>query len=200
MSRHYPSRSYIQLRPGTSYKRPEKFNYQMIDLEAPAVRVMTDFTEVVPLTVEPEIQIDLALARMKHGGVRLLLVTGPNDEIVGLVSAADIMGDKPVRIVQEQRIGHEDITVAHVMRPRPEIQVLDWRSVLGAQVGHIIETLRELSLKHILVVELNNDGSQQTVRGLFSSSQISRQLHRDVSDDMSAATSLSEMVHSSERA
>ena len=35
----------------------------------------------------------------------------------------------------------------------------------------------------------------QRVRGLFSTSQISKQLHRDVSQDISAADTLSEIVH-----
>ena len=195
MSHQYPSRFHIPLRPGTSYVQPHNASRELIGTEAPALQVMTDFHKVIPQAIEPHIQIDLALERMKLVGVRLLLVTDSNDDIIGLLSATDIMGEKPIRLVQEQRIAREDIAVSHVMSQLEDVQVLDLRSVHGAQVGHIIETLHELKLQHILVVEVDDQSGEQTVRGLFSSSQISRQMLRDISQDIHAASSLSEILH-----
>jgi CBS domain-containing protein len=233
MSRQYPSRFFIPLRPGTSYTRPRHAPPEVIHLDNPALHVMTDFRYVVPQTVSPEVQIDVTLERMKKGGVRLLLVTDTADEIVGLVTANDIMGDKPVRLVQEQRVSREQIRVEQVMQTLGEVSVLDMRSVDGAQVGHIVETLHGLKLQHILVVEVDDQGANelpgivenplfgllshrgddhksgniaigdshsgdQRVRGLFSTSQISKQLHRDISQDITAANTLSEIVHETE--
>ena len=233
MSRQFPSRFYIPLRPGTSYTRPRHAPPEVIHLDNPALHVMTDFRYVVPQTVSPEMQIDVTLERMKKGGVRLLLVTDAADEIVGLVTANDIMGDKPVRLVQDQRVSREQIRVEQVMQTLEEVSVLDMRSVDGAQVGHIVKTLHDLKLQHILVVEIDDEGANelpgivenplfgmlshrggdnkpdniatgnsysgdQRVRGLFSTSQISKQLHRDVSQDITAANTLSEIVHEAE--
>jgi CBS domain-containing protein len=166
MSRQYPSRFFIPLRPGTSYTRPRHAPPEVIHLDNPALHVMTDFRYVVPQTVSPEVQIDVTLERMKKGGVRLLLVTDTADEIVGLVTANDIMGDKPVRLVQEQRVSREQIRVEQVMQTLGEVSVLDMRSVDGAQVGHIVETLHGLKLQHILVVEVDDQG-QMNYPGLL---------------------------------
>ena len=46
----------------------------------------------------------------------------------------------------------------------------------GAEVGHIVATLKAAGRQHALVAESGPDGTAQTVRGIFSLSQIARQL------------------------
>ncbi|NIO39314.1 MAG: CBS domain-containing protein [Burkholderiales bacterium] len=156
---------------------------------------MTDFRYVHPVTVNPDMSIDDALQRMKTAGVRLLLVTNDAEEIIGLVTAKDIMGEKPIQIVQETRVQRSDIRVHMVMTSQSDITVLNMVSVRNAQVGHIIETLRQLERQHILVVEVNDATKTQRVIGLFSTSQISKHLARDVTEEMAPAHSLAEMLH-----
>ena len=60
------------------------------------------------------------------------------------------------------------------MTPAERVEVLALADVEGARVGHIVETLRRCGRAHALVVD--SDGDRTMVRGIFSLSQIARQL------------------------
>ena len=166
--------------------------------EDPATTVMTDFRQVVPITIEPHHRIDPALRKMKVAGVRLLLVPDEYDKIIGVITSADILGERPIKLIEETRISRENIRVDMIMTPVEEIEALRMMSVRNATVGQIVDTMQVLRRKHILVVESqdeeeDDDGDQYKIRGLFSASQISRLLGRDITDPEYAAESLAEI-------
>jgi len=193
MNRQYKPRYAIPLAPGTSYKRPET-PPDWVRHDDPALSVFTDFERVTPRTVAPDVPIDRALEQMKKQGVRLLLVTDEHDVIVGLVTAGDIQGEKPIRITQDSRVPRAEIRVRDVMVPQPEIAVLNMISVEPATVGHILATLHELEKQHVLVVQVNEPTGEQCVRGLFSLSQVRKQMHAVGDEDIPPAHSLADLV------
>ena len=73
-----------------------------IDLDSPALLVMTDLRHVRVVTIGPEIPLPTALTVMKHANVRLLAVIDEQRVITGLVSANDLMGEKPLRIANRR--------------------------------------------------------------------------------------------------
>ncbi len=154
------------------------------DENSPAIKVMTDFKNISPVTTEEEIKIDDALNKMKVYGVRLLLVVDVDKTVIGIISAKSIQGEKPIQISQEARISRADIRVDMIMTALSEIKVLNMANVRNAKVGHIIETLRQLGRQHVLVVDVDDASGQQTIRSLFSTSQISKQLGKDIREDM----------------
>ena len=192
MARKYATFSHIQLKPGTSFARPPE-PPRLVHLDDPALAVMTDFQIVHAVTTRPEVSIDAALEIMKSRGVRLLFVTDEHDEILGLITAKDIQGEKPIKIAQESRIAHSAIRVDAVMTPQSAIEVLNMLSVRNAQVGHIVATLNALARQHALVVDVDAKTKAQRVRGIFSTSQISRQLAVNAAEVVSRNASLSEI-------
>lgn len=192
MKNPFASLSHILLKSGTTYDRPPQLP-PLVHLDSPALEVMTDFRVVRAITTPPSVPIDVALENMKTSGVRLLLVTDENDHIVGVITAADIQGEKPVRLVEEERLPRSRITVDTIMTPQREIPVLNMLSVRNVRVGNIVATLHQLERQHVLVVEVDPDTKDQRVRGLFSLSQIGKQLGQDVSEIMRAAHSLAEI-------
>ena len=192
MKREFAALSHIRLRPQTGFDHPPH-PPELIHLDSPARTVMTDFNFVHPVTISPDASIDIALQKMKTAGVRLLLVTNEADEIIGVVTARDIMGEKPIKIVEQTRTQRSQIRVSTVMTPQQHIDVLNMISVRNAEVGHIIETLRQLERQHILVVQVGSDGAQRVV-GMFSTSRISKLLGVDVTEEVPPAHSLAEMV------
>ena len=70
---------------------------------------------------------------------------------------------------------HADILVRDVMTVQQELEVSKLEDVQKARVGDILATLKASGRQHAMVVEENADGSQ-IVRGLFSATQIARQL------------------------
>ena len=194
MKTEFAKLSYIPLKPKTTYLHPPEPPL-VVHLDSPAITVMTDFNYVHPVTVDPEMSIDGALQKMKTAGVRMLFVIDGSRQIIGLITANDIMGERPIKVVEETRVKRSQIKVETIMTPQSVITALNMISVRRAQVGHIIETLRELKRQHMLVVEVDESTHSQSVIGMFSTSTISKHLHRDVTQEMTPAHSLAEMMH-----
>jgi len=148
-----------------------------ITINSPAVEVMTDLRQVFAVTVPAGESIVRATQIMIARRVRLLLVADSDGLIEGLISARDTMGEKPVRLLQERRgARYEDLIVGDLMVPRAAIDVLDIASVLKADVGSVIATLKMNGRQHALVLEVDPVRDVEVVRGIFSATQIARQL------------------------
>jgi len=187
----YATLSFATLQVGTPYYLVEP-GERLIREDSPAIKVMTDFHHIPPITVDEDTNIEFALKKMKLAGVRLLLVTGEDESIVGIISSCDILGEKPIKLAQENKLSHAQISVKMVMIPQSEIKAIQMISVKDAEVGHIIQTLKTLERQHLLVIDQDERG-RLVVCGLFSSSQISRQLGRGEEPLVTIPHSLAEM-------
>ena len=167
---------------------------EIVKLDSPAAAVMTSFKVVHPITTRPEVAIDVALKKMKTTGIRLLFVVNDADQIIGLVTAKDIMGERPILITQQMQVPRADITVAAVMTPQPDICAFDAQAVRDARVGDIIETLRKQQRQHALVVKTDKATQSQCVIGMFSTSQIDKLLGNNVTPEVHPARSLAALV------
>jgi len=142
----------------------------------PAVQVMTDLRQVRAMTIGPSATIDSALDKMIRDGVRLLLVANPRGEVIGVVTAHDIQGDKPVRYLRERGGSREDIHVRDVMTLHDQLDVLPIEAVHQARVGDIVATLRQMDRQHALVTDVDEATGKTAIRGVFSVTQIAKQL------------------------
>jgi CBS-domain-containing membrane protein len=163
------------LQPGVAYAQPTQSVPEKVTLDDPAASVMTDFTRVVAVIILPGDPVDEAHRRMIQRGVRLLLVVDQDRKVVGLITATDILGEKPVLVGTERGLRREEIMVRDIMTPQERLEVLDMADVRAAKVGHIVATLQKSGRQHAMVVDRDRS-ARQTVRGLFSATQIARQL------------------------
>jgi CBS domain-containing protein len=183
----------IPLKTGASFGAETKL-FEWARSDSPAIAAMTDFRSVPPITIDAEVSIDRALEKMKTAGVRLLFVLNDVYEIIGLITAKDVLGERPITLTQQTRIPHSDITVAAIMTPQSDIEVLDVVSVQRATVGDIVATLHALRRQHALVAKIDEKTQQTSVIGMFSTSQISKLLGEDVMLGPPPADSLAEIV------
>ena len=158
-----------------------------------ALAVMTDLRQRSPVTVRHDLAIDAALAEMIRAGVRLVFVLDQAQRLVGLVSSYDIQGEKPLRFLQSlgcthKTCRHDDVRVGDIMEPLGAWQVLALADVAHATVGDIVATLESSGRTHLVVVEPGQGPAQVTVRGLFSATQVSRQLGTRVETLQTAVT------------
>ena len=160
---------------GSGFARPTQVLSQNVKLGDPAVNVMTDLRSVSVVNVRTMTRLDKANAKMIRYGVRTLLVLDDSEKVTGVLTATDVLGDKPVRFLQEMGGTHADILVRDVMTVQRDLEVLKLDDVLDAKVGDILATLKVAGRQHAMVVEENEDGSHN-VRGLFSATQIARQM------------------------
>ena len=165
----------VPLQKGASFLRPTQHMPERIGLDTPALEVMTDFSKVTAYTISPLETIETARLRMIHHGVRMLLVVDEQNLILGLITATDLTSEKPMQVIQTQGIRHSDVLVKDIMTPRERLEVLCIDDLKTAVVGDVVATLQAQGRQHALVAERHADRSQ-TLRGLFSASQIGRLL------------------------
>lgn len=175
MNKTYEALTPHPFKPGSGFARPMQVLPERVMRDNPAVDVMTDLKHVSVVNARAKSTVDKANAKMIRYGVRLLLVLDDSDKVVGLLTAVDVLGERPVRFLQEMGGTHADILVRDIMTPQRELEVLLIEDVYAAKVGDIVATLKKAGRQHAMVVETLEDGSQ-AVCGLFSATQIARQL------------------------
>jgi CBS domain-containing protein len=143
-----------------------------VTFDDPAFSVMTDLREVSAACSRPDETIDAAHAQMIRRAVRLLFVLDSGGAVVGVITATDLLGEKPVRFMQARGVSHAEILVEDIMTPASMLEALSILDVAQMRVGHIVATLKAVGRKHLMVAE---DGGRR-IRGLFSASQLARQL------------------------
>jgi len=175
MVREYASLASSLLQSGCGFSSPSQTLPERVTLDSPAIDVMTDLKCVNAIVIQPDDTINEANKRMLQRSVRLLLVLGHARKVEGLITATDTLGEKPMRVVAERNCRRDDVLVREIMTPQSHLEVLDIQEVNHSKVGHVIATLKRAGRQHAMVVEYDRSGGQ-TVRGLFSTSQIGRQL------------------------
>lgn len=151
---------------------PEPHQPHRVSADDAAFSVMTDLRDVPPAVIGPERSIDEANARMIDRAVRLLFVVDQQRSIVGVITATDLLGEKPVRFMQERGVKHSEVQVCDIMTPASRLEAIPMRDVSQMRVGHIVATLKAVQRQHLIACE--DDGAR--VRGLFSASRIALQL------------------------
>ncbi|MDQ3186928.1 MAG: CBS domain-containing protein [Pseudomonadota bacterium] len=149
--------------------------YKSVTLKSPAIAVMTDLREIHAAVIELHKTMESANAYMIQRGVRSLLVLNQDQVLKGIITATDILGEKPLRFIQERRMKHNEILVADIMTPFDRLEAIPIAEVAHAKVGDIIVSLQDTGRQHTLVIE-NDANGEPAVCGIFSLTQIEKQL------------------------
>ena len=175
MTREYAPIRARALEPGATYQQPVLAPPRSLREVDPAVEAMTDFRRVRVVTVPPDVTMEYSYQRMKYNGVRLLLVVDEQNRVLGLITSTDVEGEAPLRVIHDRGIRRDEILVCDVMTPSERIEVLDIAEVERAQVGNVVATFKATGRRHALVVDCGEQ-CRECVRGLFSATQVGRQL------------------------
>lgn len=171
---HYQPIKQFRVRSGAC-EITDPWSMAKVTASSPAIEVMTDLRRIPAATIAN----DLSLAEANHSmilrGVRLLFVTDPGRRVVGVVTSNDLLGEKPTRVASERMMRHEELTVRDIMVAAEELDAVSLSDVLRAEVGHVVSTLKACGRQHALVMEEGVDG-ELSLRGIFSASQIARQM------------------------
>lgn len=150
--------------------------YNMVGPDTPAIEAMTDFMRVNPVVIGPDESVVEANARMISRGVRMLMVTSVDDKVHGLVTARDILGEKPIQVAQARSCKRDELLVSDLMTPISSVDTLYLSEVLHARVIDILNALKSLGRQHILVEDIDPANGLPRVRGVFSATHIGRLL------------------------
>ena len=202
MERDYQPLPIRELGANAGFRRPLAPQSARVTPESPAMQVMTDLTRVAPATIRPQAPLAGANQFMIARGVRLLLVADDQENVLGVISATDILSERAMRVAIERGLRRDELTVADVMTSAEQVEVIAYGDVESARVGHVLETLRRAGRQHALVVDFDELASRRLleppsrrtmVRGIFSLSQIARQLGVAVQTGGEVARTFSEI-------
>jgi len=164
------------LAPHTGYARPFFYMQNSVTASSSALEVMTDLRFIPAGTIRADIDIDTATQKMIARGVRALLIVDSDDIVVGILTSRDLLGERTAIVMQERGIPFHKVMARDIMTARDGIEALQLQDVLHARVGDIVETLKHSGRQHALVIEQETFSGKDTIRGIFSASQIARQL------------------------
>lgn len=150
--------------------------YNLVGAGSPAIEAMTDFLRVNLVTIGASESLVDANARMISRGVRMLIVSAPDDGVLGLITARDIMGEKPMQLAQSRGCKRDELRVTDLMTPIGSVDTLYLNEVLNARVIDILDALKHLGRQHILVEDVDPATGLPRVRGMFSATHIGRLL------------------------
>lgn len=189
----YKRLPYTTLTPGAALYKPDLPLPGHVTMDDPATYVMTDLHNATAFTILAAASIDAANDKMIACGVRSLFVTDSDGPILGLITASDILGEKPVMFLKEHGGTRDRIQVQDIMTPRDTLEALRISDIEKAKVGDIVESMKMFGRQHVLVVEKNPKGSAESVRGIISTTQIGRQLGIEIKPSNEVNTILSLM-------
>lgn len=166
----------FRLEPGVSLAQTQPRSHAAVTLDSPALQVMTDLTLVKAASTHPSTSLRQAEQMMIYQGVRMLFVVSALPQVEGLITAADIRGEHQLRVVHERHVTFDELVVADLMTPLAALDAVEYGQLRRARVGNIIATLQNIGRHHLLVIEHESSAALRRVRGVFSRSQIERQL------------------------
>jgi CBS domain-containing protein len=153
---------------------PPQTGAWQVKLGDPARTVMTDFNEHNIVSVRAEQQIDEALEHMRHAGVRSAFVLDTSrTRVLGLVTAYDIMGEKPLRFAQDMGTAREQVIVGDIMERAADWKVLKLADIERATVAAVLDAFKQSRRTHLPVIA-DEPGGPARVRGVFSSAKVLR--------------------------
>lgn len=157
---------------------PQQDSAQRVSENDPATRVMTDLTIITPFQIESSASLQNINDKMIACGVRLLFVSDPQGNLSGLITSKDILGEKPLLFVTKNGGTRDEIVAQDIMTPLNKLEAIPLEQVMKARVSDIVIALKECRRHHMLVLESRKDGD--FVRGIFSITQVGRQLGTEI--------------------
>jgi CBS domain-containing protein len=146
------------------------------DPQDSALTVMTDFRERASVTVSDTVAIDEALEHMRHTGVRCAFAIDDwSRVVVGLITAYDIIGEKPTQYMYSRSIPRREVLVRDIMQKPSRWRVVDIEQIERATVAAVSDMFAQKRLTHVPVME-TSENAEQRLRGLLSAAKVKRLL------------------------
>ena len=164
---------------GRAYRLPAHGRTVRVQADSPAIDVMTDLSRVAAVSIGGDGTVDDARRAMVDHGIRALFVVEAGGIVLGIITSTDVLGERPIQLAHDRGARHDEVLVRDVMTPAERMEAMELQDVLHARVGDVIASLRHSGRQHALVVESTQTQATPAtcvVRGIFSLTQIARQL------------------------
>ncbi|WP_317932804.1 CBS domain-containing protein [Halioxenophilus sp. WMMB6] len=140
-------------------------------LTTPAVDLLTDFSKEAPVFVDVNFPAAEAIEILRRASVRLLMVLGKDDHLVGVVGFDRLNGQELIRKISSG-YHRDELTVSEFMTPKSELKALAYDQFAKATLQEVLYTLDSSGLHHCLVI----DTQTHKIRGVISAYEIAQKL------------------------
>lgn len=147
-----------------------------ITAESPALSVISDFRHHPPHTIAAHVPATEAAALMAEEKSDIKLVVNRDGELAGLITREHLSDQRIMMAQANYGLGHDEVRVADVMQPRDRIHAVDYQALEQAQVGDILQAMRDHGESCYLVLDRN----RHHIRGVISSCELARRLDQPV--------------------
>jgi len=175
MAAEYTPLPVVMLESGAGFVQPVQRLAERVSMDSAALEVMTDLKQMSAVLVRASDTVAHARQRMRDRRVRMLICVDVAMQVEGLITLTDIVGEKPIQVTQSRGISNAELLVRDIMTPQARLEGFGFDEVSRARVGHVVESLKRAGRQHALVLEVDGQ-RRQFVRGVFSATQIARQL------------------------
>ena len=148
----------------------------------PALSLLTDLHHSACVVASHRDGLEQTVHLMLRANVRMVFVSGADGQLVGMVTAEDIQGERPVVRASSHMVRHGDLTLADVMNPVSRWDAVDLAQVRTARLGDIAATMHEHGLRYLLVTQQKEGGT--VLRGLFSAHRLEMALNTTIEPDL----------------
>lgn len=148
----------------------------------PALGLLTDLQHSPCVVAHQQDGLDQTLHLMLRAGVRMVFVSDAEGTLVGVVTADDIQGERPVVHASARQMSRHELTVADVMVPVTQWDTVDLSTVRNASLGDVAETMHQHDLRYLLVTQ--KKGGKTMLRGLFSATRLEMAMNTTIEPDL----------------
>lgn len=147
-----------------------------------ALSLLTDLHHSACVVASHQDGLEQTLHLMMRAGVRMVFVSGADGALVGMVTADDIMGERPVQRASSHLVPHHELTVADVMVPVTHWDTVELAQVRTARLGDVAATMHEHGLRYLLVTQ--HKQGQTMLRGMFSARRLEMAMNTTIEPDL----------------
>lgn len=141
---------------------------KQLDFDSPAEEALLRFVQLEVHVMEADTTVNTALLIMHNSHDCLKFVVSKTDEILGIVTTADLEGRKVLAVANRMDKQRQELTVKDIMVPIKNLGSLKLTDIRHAHVGDLVKTLQQQGAQHLLVVEC------EAIIGIVSAAYISR--------------------------
>ena len=147
-----------------------------------ALSVFTDLRYSAIVTADHLDHLGETAELLLKSGVHMGFVSDVHGRIVGMVSAEQLGGERPLQRAMAANVRHDELTLEDLMAPLSDWAVIDAGELAHARVGDIVETLHATGQRYLFVTEKLED-DEVALRGLFSARRIEEALEAAIDSD-----------------
>ncbi|WP_027349241.1 CBS domain-containing protein [Halotalea alkalilenta] len=177
----YSTLPLVGLKEVSHLSRPPQLGSELeLDMHSPATSLMTDFAQTRAQTIYSGSRAKLALTTMKNSDVHMLVVLNDNGVFVGILTARILVGGRWLTVAaQSYGVPYSDVTVEMIMIKRDELRAIPYRRLRQANLGDVVQTLRDSGERHILILD-DESADAPAIRGVISARDVSAALGVDL--------------------